>query len=71
MYNTIYVWRFCDAPTEYKSLSPHGGDEDWVALVPPGMMTPSWMESGTRFGVCDIEEINMEDGSTLVIGAHA
>jgi len=30
----ILVWRFSDAPDEYKKLSHHDGDEDWVAVVP-------------------------------------
>lgn len=30
----ILVWRFYDAPEEYRALSGHGGDEDWLAFVP-------------------------------------
>lgn len=30
----ITVWRFDDAPEEYRNLSTHGGDEDWVIFVP-------------------------------------
>jgi hypothetical protein len=32
--NFIKVWRWEDAPLEFKDLSPHGGNEDWVAFVP-------------------------------------
>lgn len=30
----IKVWHFYDAPEEYRALSGHGGDEDWLAFVP-------------------------------------
>lgn len=32
--NAITVWRFEDAPADLRELSTHGGDEDWIALVP-------------------------------------
>lgn len=32
--NPIRVWRFEDAPEEFRRLSRCGGDEDWVAHVP-------------------------------------
>lgn len=38
---TILVWDWEDAPPELKELSPHGGDEDWVALVPHGLRETS------------------------------
>ena len=30
----IRVWPFGDAPEEYQALSTHGGDEDWVVVIP-------------------------------------
>jgi hypothetical protein len=30
----MLVWDFEDAPEEYKILSPHGGDETYLAFVP-------------------------------------
>jgi hypothetical protein len=30
----IIVWRFEDAPADLGALSRHGGDEDWLAVVP-------------------------------------
>jgi len=33
--NHIRVWAWKDAPEELKALSQHGGDEDWLALLPP------------------------------------
>lgn len=32
--NAITVWAWEDAPADLQALSEHGGDEDWVALVP-------------------------------------
>jgi hypothetical protein len=67
----IKVWPFNDAPPEFRALSPHGGDEDWLALVPPGMSVPYWMDSGGSFGVCDTSIHEIAGGFTVCIGAHA
>jgi len=32
----VFMWSFRNAPEHLQQLSPHGGDEDWIALVPPG-----------------------------------
>lgn len=71
--NMIAVWRWDDAPADLKAHSRHGGDEDWVALLPAafGGDVPAWMESGTPFGCCDVQTTALPDGSTVVIGAHA
>ena len=68
----ILVWRFYDAPKEYQGLSPHGGDEDWIALVPNSMSGDyiGWLEPGSRFGCCDVSEHKVDSG-TVYIGAHA
>ena len=68
---SIIVWEFYDAPGELRCLSNHGGDEDYVALVPKGGNVPSWMDSGTAFGCCDVSEHPYDDGRTVFIGAHA
>lgn len=65
----IVVWRFYDAPEEFKRLSGHGGDEDWLALLPDDDV-PMWMEGGD-FGCCDVSEHRLPDGRLVVIGAHA
>lgn len=36
--NTILVWRWEDAPQEYRDLSTHGGDEDWVVFIPRSVL---------------------------------
>lgn len=70
---TIQVWRWEDAPADLQDLSDHGGDEDWVAFVPPALkgIRLDWAQSGTQFGICDVQVIEREDGSTVYIGAHA
>ena len=32
--DAILIWHFEDAPKKLQELSEHGGDEDWVALIP-------------------------------------
>lgn len=67
----VTVWRFDEAPIELRSLSTHGGDEDWLAILPPGQTAPLWAAPGSQFGVCDVSEHELLDGSTVLIGAHA
>lgn len=67
----LIIWSFYDAPGELRCLSRHGGDEDWIALLPADMSQPSWMESGTSFGCCDVSEHDLPDGRRVFIGAHA
>lgn len=67
----ILIWPFYDAPAAYRNLSPHGGDEDWVAFVPDSFGgAPMFMDQGTSFGCCDVSEHKVE-GGTVRIGAHA
>jgi hypothetical protein len=56
MAEPITVWRFYEAPEELRNLSPHGGDEDWLAEIPQQMETPTWIEAGSAFGACDVSE---------------
>lgn len=69
----ICVWRFEYAPDWIKELSPHGGNEDWVAILPSGYRSnwAPWMGDGTPFGVCSVSEIALPDGRVVRIGAHA
>lgn len=69
----IQVWPFHEAPEPLKEQSPHGGDEDWLALVPPHLKGEyiSWLAEGGWFGVCSVSESPQPDGSVLYIGAHA
>jgi len=69
----IKVWPFEDAPEEYRKLSEHGGDEDWLALVPARYLTLCipWAESGGRFGISETSEHVLPNGMLVLIGAHA
>ena len=71
----IEVWKFQDAPEELRNLSDHGGDEDWLAIIPPQMNNKciSWMQEGTYFGLCHVYYYDhpYKEGHEVVIGAHA
>jgi hypothetical protein len=66
------IWPFHKAPQEYRDLSPHGGDEDWIAYVPASWGDiPFFIEEGSRFGCCDVSQHRLPDGAIIAIGAHA
>ena len=69
----IQVWRFADAPEDMRALSINGGDEDWLAVVPPeyGDEWIAWLCPGGPFGVCDVDEYPQPDGRRVFIGCHA
>lgn len=75
MVDHIRVWRFEDAPEELKALSNHGGDEDWLALIPPRLAKEwiPWMDSGSSFGRCDVSDCEHPElpGFRVRIGAHS
>lgn len=67
----IKIWQFDGAPPEYKAMSGHGGDEDWVIYSPPGLdpdVAESIAENLKRW---DFSRYTLEDGSTIWITAHA
>ena len=68
----IRVWEFYEAPKELQELSPHGGDEDWLAVLPAvykDRCDPDWINE--RFGCCRISGHELPDGRQVRIGAHA
>jgi hypothetical protein len=71
----IKVWAFEDAPKELRDLSINGGDEDWLALIPPtydmryGL--PIWMQVGSFSTEGEPDVFDLPDGSKVVIGSHA
>ena len=71
----IRVWAWEDAPQELRALSGHGGDEDWVALLPPKHAGRwiGWMDSGSSFGCFDVSTHTHPElpGYEVRIGAHA
>ena len=38
----IYVWSFYDAPAFLQRMSEHGGDEDWIVVMPSGHSALEW-----------------------------
>ena len=44
----IHVWPFHDAPQAYRDMSPHGGDEDWIALIPD---LHNWLDQAFEEGI--------------------
>jgi hypothetical protein len=73
MKEPIKVWPFHDAPAELRALSGHGGDEDWLAVVPAYLSNSwiGWAEEGSTFGCSGVERHVQPDGSVVLIGAHA
>jgi len=69
----IRVWRFKDAPKSLQRLSTHGGDEDWIAVIPKGVTPPNmaWSFDSMPSGTAGIQRCEFEDGRVILIGAHA
>lgn len=69
----IQVWRWQDAPQNFRALSRHGGDEDWLALIPKELadLPIAWMDDGTPFGCCSVSSHTLKSGDIVRIGAHA
>lgn len=72
--NHIRVWKFHEAPEELQQLSTNGGDEDWLALIPPSLAGTyiSWIATA-GFGACDVSTYNHPElpGYEVRIGQHA
>ena len=66
---TIKMWLWKDAPDEYKT---NPDDADYVCFVPNELKNVylPFLETGSWFGCCDIEEIKTNDGIAY-IGYHA
>ena len=67
--NYIAVWAWDEAPGELRALSDHGGDEDWVFLVPEKAREPYWIDSES-LGSCNSRH-DLPDGRIVIICAHA
>jgi len=72
---TIRMWAFEDAPAEYRALSKHGGDEDWIVFVPVACRDyyMPWLEEGMMNNIgCAAIDVTLDaDGNAIYIGAHA
>lgn len=77
----LSIWRYEDAPEEYKSLSRHGGDEDWVLHCPEEATVAYWplpiseVISGEEDSYLDffghVDRHVLPNGDVVVIFAHA
>ena len=67
----IFIWDFSSAPVELQALSPHGGDEDHLALIPPWFEGKMHWADSREFGCCDTSEHFLPNGWRVLIGAHA
>lgn len=62
------VWRFHQAPAEYRALSRHGGDEDFVVVGPAGSSDADYIAD--RLTVCGCEQHTV-GALDVYITAHA
>lgn len=75
----IMVWPFYEAPGWLRRLSTHGGDEDWVALVPARLKEAGIIQYfftqelrlRNPFGISSIGRHELPNGDVAYIGAHA
>lgn len=68
--NMICVWDFHLAAQEFRDLSEHGGDEDWVVYVPPGVSEPMWLFTAPFYYEPQKFDLGSEYG-VIYISAHA
>lgn len=68
----MQVWDWNKAPDTLRALSPHGGDEDWIAEV------PDYMENGAALAQLLSRSDNVSEhdhpykpGWKVYIAAHA
>lgn len=68
----IQVYPWDKAPEVLRDLSDNGGDEDWLAVIPPSLSANrdgySWLD---HLGCCSNDHTELRDGWVVVIGAHA
>lgn len=69
----IKIWRYRDAPVHLKAMSEHGGDEDYIALVPLHYRDEHlvWrIEDLGLLGCCSTDKHETPEGD-VYIGAHS
>ena len=71
----ISLWRFDEAPEELRDLSTFGGDEDWLAELPPSFDddTPDWLYrlAASAGGDLILHNHPSKPGWKICIVAHA
>lgn len=73
MSEPIKIWPFYDAPEHLREMSQHGGDEDYIALVPAEYENENlvWkFEETGILGCCSTDRYDTPEG-IVFIGAHA
>lgn len=69
----IQVWRYWDAPEALRALSDHGGDEDWIVVVPATLddlvRWSRWIAQIDTGG--EPQRVERSNGTVVYIGAHA
>ena len=68
----IQVWPYERAPIEYQKLSMHGGDEDWIVVVPAVYAKDDiyirWLD---RIDTCnEPSRHELPNGDVVYIGTH-
>lgn len=73
MSEPIKIWRFRDAPEEYRELSEHGGDEDFVMLVPSALVDEFLIDRVVDLGLlgCSSTDKYERLEGHVFIGAHS
>jgi hypothetical protein len=74
MANPITIWRYEDAPEEYKQHF-ESSDCDWIAHVPKDYLkqhhyVPIWLDSPV-FGCCEVDEFTLDNGDILRASYHS
>lgn len=73
MNDPIKIWRFSGAPDQYQQMSEHGGDEDYIALVPVQYRDEHivWrIEELGLLGRSSTDKYETQEGD-VYIGAHS
>lgn len=77
----IRLWCWHDAPEDYRKLSGHGGDEDWLLYCPANVTQNYWPlllgdmilgdETSYLTGFGHVDRHELPDGGIVVIFSHA
>lgn len=82
MNNCLYIYTWKDAPQDYRDLSEHGGDEDWVLVVSQAVRNVAYWpwnmsdvidgdEDSYLQGFGHVDRHELPNGDLVVIFAHA
>lgn len=67
----MLVWYSGQEPEVFRTWDLYSLDDyDHVGALPPGMHEPSFVDTNSGWGCCDIERVPLPNGWTLVIGYH-